>query len=83
MIHDAVRPNIKNNTINLVLEKLDYYKAVIPVIEITDSVKNISENFINKHINRKNLALAQTPQGFRYIDILAKHNRSKKKKFNR
>ena len=79
LIHDAVRPNIKNNIINLVLEKLDYYKAVIPVIEITDSVKNISENLINKHINRENLALAQTPQGFRYIDILAKHSRSKKK----
>ena len=79
LIHDAVRPNIKKNIINLVLKKLNDYKAVIPVIDITDSVKNIKGNFINKHINRENLTLAQTPQGFRYKDILIKHNKNKRK----
>jgi len=79
LIHDSVRPNIKTNIINLVIEKLNDYNAVIPVIKITDSVKNISENLIKKHINREKLALAQTPQGFRYSDILAKHNKNKKK----
>ena len=79
LIHDAVRPNIKNNIINLVLEKLDNYIAVIPVIKISDSVKKISGNLINKHMDRDKLALAQTPQGFRYLDILAKHNKNKKK----
>jgi 2-C-methyl-D-erythritol 4-phosphate cytidylyltransferase/2-C-methyl-D-erythritol 2,4-cyclodiphosphate synthase len=79
LIHDSVRPNIKTNIINLVIEKLNDYNAVIPVIKITDSVKNISENLIKKHINREKLALAQTPQGFRYLDILAKHKQNKKK----
>jgi 2-C-methyl-D-erythritol 4-phosphate cytidylyltransferase/2-C-methyl-D-erythritol 2,4-cyclodiphosphate synthase len=79
LIHDAVRPNIKTNIINLVLEKLHDYNAVVPVIKITDSVKTISENLIKKHIDRDKLVLAQTPQGFRYSDILAKHNKNKKK----
>ena len=77
LIHDAVRPNVKTNIINLVLEKLHDYNAVVPVIKITDSIKKISENFINKHIDREKLALAQTPQGFRYSDILVKHNKNK------
>ncbi len=64
LIHDAVRPNIQNNIINLILEKLAIYKAVIPVINISDSVKELSENFVNKHIKRNKLVLAQTPQGF-------------------
>ena len=79
LIHDAVRPNIKSNVINLVLKKLKDYNAVIPVINITDSVKNVSESFIKKHINRKKLTLAQTPQGFRFKDILIKHNKNKRK----
>ena len=79
LIHDAVRPNIKKKIIDLVLNKLDDYKAVIPVIEITDSVKKISNNLINKHIDREKLALSQTPQGFRFSDILLKHNKNIKK----
>ena len=79
LIHDAVRPNIQNNMINLILEKLAIYKAVIPVINISDSVKELSANFVNKHIKRDKLVLAQTPQGFRYNDILDKHKKNKNK----
>ena len=78
LIHDSVRPNIKNNIINKVLEKLNIYNAVIPVINISDSVKKLSETFVDKHVDRENLALAQTPQGFRYVDILKKHKNNKK-----
>ena len=79
LIHDAVRPNIENSLINLILKNLNIYNAVIPVINITDSVKKVSKNLIRKHMDRNQLALAQTPQGFRYIDILTKHNKNKNK----
>ena len=79
LIHDAVRPNIDNSIINLVLKKLDNYNAVVPVVKITDSVKKISKNIITKHIDRENIILAQTPQGFKFKDILTKHNKNKKK----
>jgi len=80
LIHDAVRPNIKNNIINLVLKKLNDYNAVIPVININDSIKKVSYDLIKKHVNGENLTLAQTPQGFKYKEILFKHNSNKKKK---
>ena len=79
LIHDAVRPNIDNSIINLVLKNLDNYNAVVPVVKITDSVKKISKNIITKHIDRENIILAQTPQGFKFKDILTKHNKNKKK----
>jgi len=82
LIHDSVRPNIQKNIIMSIINYLDKYNAVIPVVKISDSVKEISNNIIEAHINRKKLALAQTPQGFSYNKIMDKHKNTNKKNIN-
>ena len=73
LIHDSVRPNIKNSLINTLVKKLDKYASVIPVIKINDSLKKIKSNNILGHLDRDKYCLAQTPQAFKYKELLQKH----------
>lgn len=71
LIHDAARPMVTEGVINTVLESLKTHSAVAPVIKVPDTAR-----FEGKIINREALALVQTPQGFRYVEILAAHHAS-------
>ena len=69
LIHDAARPNFSVKMLNNILYNLKRNKAVIPYINAADSIKY---NFKNTTYNllRKNVLLTQTPQGFRYNDLI-------------
>ena len=76
-IHDAVRPFFSINLLKEILAKLDKYDGVIPSINVYDSVRYIlKKNF--KDINRENLKLIQTPQGFKFNSIFEAHQKYKK-----
>ncbi len=64
LIHDGVRPFFTKNLIYSVINALNTYKAVIPALKVTDTIKEISENVVVKTINRTKYATIQTPQGF-------------------
>ena len=65
LIHDAVRPLASRELIYNVMNAAEKYGAAIPVIPITDTVKQISRHrFIEKTLDRNKLAMAQTPQGY-------------------
>jgi 2-C-methyl-D-erythritol 4-phosphate cytidylyltransferase len=82
LIHDAARPLVSSSLIERVIAKTQKHGAVIPVIKITSTIKKVKGDFIDKTIKRKNLFLAQTPQGFK-VDILKKVlKKSKEKKGN-
>ena len=70
MIHDAARPNISPTLVNKLIKKIktNKYDAVIPVLQVTDSLKknNIS-------VNRKLFKTTQTPQVFKMKDFI-KHS---------
>jgi 2-C-methyl-D-erythritol 4-phosphate cytidylyltransferase len=65
IIHDAARPFVSKELIQNVINKLKTYDAVIPTIPISDALKKIDNNKIIQNVDRKQYALAQTPQGFR------------------
>ena len=69
LIHDAVRPNINKELLNNVIKNLKKKKAIVPILNIVDSVKKVSQGKISESINRDLLFLAQTPQGFHYKEI--------------
>jgi 2-C-methyl-D-erythritol 4-phosphate cytidylyltransferase len=70
IIHDAVRPYISRKKIMEMMEAAKKYKAVIPGIMVSDTIKRTGRNnYITETIDRKNLWSIQTPQFFRY-DIL-------------
>ncbi len=69
LIHDGARPLVALSTIDEVIKKLSIKNAVVPVIPVNDSLKHITNNYINKTIEKTDIYAVQTPQGFNYKDI--------------
>lgn len=69
LIHDAARPFIDEATISRIIEALDANAAALPAIPVTDTLKRAAGGTVD----RDGLWRAQTPQGFRYDEIMAAH----------
>lgn len=77
LIHDAARPFVSDDIIQRVLDGLETRNASIAALPLTDTLKRASAiNTISATIERGGLWRAQTPQGFRYGDILAAHRKA-------
>ena len=77
LIHDVARPNVSSKLIKNVIHNLKFHNAVIPAIKVSDSIKLKNQTGLTYNIDRKNLLIAQTPQGFRYKDIFKLHQKNK------
>jgi len=65
-VHDAVRPFIDLATIDkVILEAAETGAAIVGIVPV-DTVKTLRKNKISGTVLREGLALAQTPQVFRY-----------------
>jgi len=73
LIHDAVRPLVSAEVIDRVVRALDTHIAVLPVVPVVDTLKQVENATVTGEADRGNLARAQTPQGFRFAEILAAH----------
>jgi len=74
LIHDAARPLIDARTISAVRAKLDEVPAAIAAVPVTDTLKRgDAGGLIDGTVERAGLWRAQTPQGFRFPDILRAH----------
>jgi len=81
LIHDAARPFVGRKLIFDILRELKRHPAVICAAQAPDTVKLTRAGFIKKTLNRENIFLAQTPQGFRKDLILRAYRRSYSRKF--
>ena len=66
LIHDGVRPFVSYKLINTCIESASEYKACIPVIDVTDTIKEVNDGFVEKTMDRSRLKAVQTPQAFDY-----------------
>jgi 2-C-methyl-D-erythritol 4-phosphate cytidylyltransferase/2-C-methyl-D-erythritol 2,4-cyclodiphosphate synthase len=73
LIHDAARPFIDAGTIARVVDALAEAPGAIPAVAVADTLKRGAEGRIAATVPREGLWRAQTPQGFRYAEILAAH----------
>ena len=73
LIHDAARPFISKQIIKNVINKLELYDAVLPCIDIVDTVWKIEKKVFKFLTNRASYYRAQTPQGFNFTKILEAH----------
>lgn len=73
LIHDAARPFVSLALISRVIDGLNEAAGAIPVLPISDTVKRIEGTQIGATVDRSNLVRAQTPQGFRFDEILSAH----------
>jgi 2-C-methyl-D-erythritol 4-phosphate cytidylyltransferase/2-C-methyl-D-erythritol 2,4-cyclodiphosphate synthase len=76
LIHDGARPFIDSETIDRTLAGLLDYPAALPAVPLSDTLKRSDGPRVGATIEREGLWRAQTPQGFRYQEILAAHRAS-------
>ena len=75
LIHDAARPFPGSALISRVIEALNRMPGAIPALPVADTLKRGESGRIAGTVDRAGLWRAQTPQGFRYPDILDLHRR--------
>jgi 2-C-methyl-D-erythritol 4-phosphate cytidylyltransferase/2-C-methyl-D-erythritol 2,4-cyclodiphosphate synthase len=76
LIHDAARPFVTAGIIDRTLATLATSPAALVAVPVTDTLKRATEQTVTATVDRRDLWRAQTPQGFRYAEILAAHRRS-------
>ncbi len=76
LIHDAVRPFTSQSLITNVINELRSNVAVVPAINIDETVGLINLDKVEQVINRDYLRLMQTPQGFDFKLLLKLYIRS-------
>ena len=81
LIHDGARPWINVTLIENIIEAVIRNGAVIPVLPMAETPKEIDGcgKFIIQHLRRKALCIAQTPQGFKFPEILIAHEKAREK----
>jgi 2-C-methyl-D-erythritol 4-phosphate cytidylyltransferase/2-C-methyl-D-erythritol 2,4-cyclodiphosphate synthase len=73
LIQDGARPFTSAAVIDRVLDALDTMAGAVPGLPVTDTLKRVDGGRIGATVERAGLYGAQTPQGFRFPEILAAH----------
>lgn len=76
LIHDGARPWVSVSLIEKTIEAAQKHGAAIPVLPLTDTPKEYENSFITRHLKRANTGIAQTPQGFKFTEILQAHEQA-------
>ena len=77
LIHDGARPFVSREVILEALEAALESGASVPGVTPTDTQKEIDANgFIVRHLVRSSLVSVQTPQCFRFKELLEAHGRA-------
>lgn len=82
LIHDGARPFIEENVIKNAIEKVLEFGAVVVGASAIDTIKICNDKGeIVSTPKRETVFHAQTPQGFRYSEILKAHEKLKGENF--
>lgn len=74
LIHDAARPDLPSEVSKRLLEALNAHPGAIPALPVVDSLAIAStEETMSGKAERETLRRVQTPQAFRYTEILDAH----------
>lgn len=75
LVHDAARAIASTELAKRVIKELNSESAVIPVIEVVDTIKAIDNaGFVQSTLNRTTLKSVQTPQGFKFELLKKAHS---------
>ena len=81
LIHDAARPCVQQEDIIQLLETMRHNRAATLATPVTSTLKNANnQDIIIGDTSREDLWNIQTPQGFRYKDILNAHEQKDQNK---
>jgi 2-C-methyl-D-erythritol 4-phosphate cytidylyltransferase len=75
LIHDGVRPIIEEGLLKRVIEAARTHRAVIAALPAKETVKEVDDGHeVVRTYDRHRVWMVQTPQAFRYPDILKAHH---------
>jgi len=77
LIHDAARPFLTKDIVDRTLAALDDAPGAVVAVPVTDTLKRGQDGRVAGTVDRSALWRAQTPQAFRYAEILAAHRHAK------
>ena len=77
LIHDGARPFVSGELISDIIFALDKSTGVVPTLAVVDTLKKCTDGSVDKTVSRDNLFRAQTPQGFRFKEIISAHRELK------
>ncbi|MGH6929748.1 MAG: bifunctional 2-C-methyl-D-erythritol 4-phosphate cytidylyltransferase/2-C-methyl-D-erythritol 2,4-cyclodiphosphate synthase [Dongiaceae bacterium] len=77
LIHDAARPFLSSAIIDRTVAALADVAGAIVAIPVTDTLKRARDGQVGETVDRSGLWRAQTPQAFRFAEILAAHRAAK------
>jgi 2-C-methyl-D-erythritol 4-phosphate cytidylyltransferase len=64
LVHDAARPLVPPEVVRRVLAAAERAPAVVPVVPVADTVKELDGERVTRTLDRSRLGAAQTPQAF-------------------
>ncbi|MGH6933155.1 MAG: bifunctional 2-C-methyl-D-erythritol 4-phosphate cytidylyltransferase/2-C-methyl-D-erythritol 2,4-cyclodiphosphate synthase [Dongiaceae bacterium] len=73
LIHDGARPFIGRAVIDRAIAALDHAAGAIVALPVVDTLKHVDGNDVTGTVDRQGLWRAQTPQAFRFSEILGAH----------
>jgi len=73
LVHDAARPYVSGEMIDRILDSLGSAAGATLGIPVSDTLKRVADGFVEATVDRAGLWRAQTPQGFRYAELLEAH----------
>jgi 2-C-methyl-D-erythritol 4-phosphate cytidylyltransferase/2-C-methyl-D-erythritol 2,4-cyclodiphosphate synthase len=73
LVHDAARPFVPPGTVAALRAALAEHPGAIPAQPVTDTLKRAEAGRVVATVPRAGLFRAQTPQAFRFPDLLAAH----------
>ncbi|MBP7088693.1 MAG: 2-C-methyl-D-erythritol 4-phosphate cytidylyltransferase [Candidatus Omnitrophica bacterium] len=81
LIHDGARPFVSIRQINIILKELKIFPAVICGLESPDTLKIVKKEYVQKTIDRENIFLIQTPQGFKKTLLIKAYKKFRERNF--
>lgn len=82
LVHDAVRPLVSNELINRIIEETEEYGAVVPGVEVNDTLKEQNyKGMVIKTLEREKIRAIQTPQGFWSDTLISAFENAKNSNF--
>jgi len=69
LVHDGARPGLTRETILRVMRAVEEHGAAIPGVRVRDTLKLVQDGMVSSTVERRDLWMIQTPQGFLYDDL--------------
>lgn len=77
LVHDAARCFAPTELFDRVAKAVaEYGFGVVPVLPIADTIKQVEADVVLATVDRENLRSAQTPQGFRFIELFENYQKA-------